>query len=108
MTQKLSLTTTVFEHLERARSGASGRSFQTVYGGHEHALRQTVIALTKGQSLHEHNSPGEATVYVLTGRVRLSAGDVSWEGKAGDLLRTSGMRCWQSRTLPSFSQWRTD
>jgi len=25
-------------------------------------------------------------VYVLRGRVRLSAGDVSWEGRPGDLL----------------------
>jgi quercetin dioxygenase-like cupin family protein len=86
MTQKFSVTATVLEHLDRARRGASGRSSQTVYGGHERVLRQTVIALTQGQSLHEHNSPGEATVYVLTGRVRLSAGDVSWDGKAGDLL----------------------
>src|SRR3954469_11450684 len=81
MTQKFSLTATVLEHLEIARRDASGRSSQTVYGGHEHALRQTVIALTEGQSLREHNSPGEATIYVLTGRVRLSAGDVSWDGK---------------------------
>lgn len=86
MTQKFSLTATVLEQLKRARGGASGRSSQTVYGGHEHVLRQTVIALAEGQSLHEHNSPGEATVYVLAGRVRLSAGNVSWDGKAGDLL----------------------
>lgn len=86
MTQKFSLTATAHEHLEAARRGSNGRSSQTVYGGHEHALRQTVIALAEGQSLHEHNSPGEATVYVLTGRVRLSAGDVSWEGVTGDLI----------------------
>jgi quercetin dioxygenase-like cupin family protein len=86
MTQKFSLTATVLEHLETARRDASGRSSQTVYGGHEHVLRQTVIALTKGQSLREHNSPGEATIHVLTGRVRLSAGEVSWDGKAGDLI----------------------
>ena len=49
-------------------------------------LRQTVIAMLKGAVLAEHESPGEATVYVLRGRVRLSAGDVSWEGRPGDLL----------------------
>jgi quercetin dioxygenase-like cupin family protein len=57
-----------------------------VYGGHEHALRQTVLALTAGSSLDEHESPGEATVQVLRGRVRLTAGQVAWEGRAGDLL----------------------
>jgi quercetin dioxygenase-like cupin family protein len=36
--------------------------------------------------LEEHGSPGEATVHVLHGRVRLRAGDLSWEGSPGDLL----------------------
>ena len=86
MTAKFSLTATAHEHLEIARRGSNGRSSQTVYGGHEHVLRQTVIALAATQSLHEHNSPGEATVYVLIGRVRVSAGDVSWDGVSGDLI----------------------
>ena len=29
----------------------------TVYGGHEHVLRQTLIALAAGQSLEEHANP---------------------------------------------------
>ena len=58
----------------------------TVVGGHERILRQTVIAMLEGAVLAEHESPGEATVYVLRGRVRLLAGDVSWEGRPGDLL----------------------
>lgn len=45
-----------------------------------------MIALAEAQTLHEHNSPGEATIYVLTGRVRVSAGDLSWDGAAGDLI----------------------
>ena len=49
-------------------------------------LRQTVIALTAGQSLAEHENPGEATVHVLHGRVRLVADGVEWEGRDGDLL----------------------
>jgi quercetin dioxygenase-like cupin family protein len=32
------------------------------------------------------SGPGEATLHVLHGRVRLVAGDVEWEGSAGDLL----------------------
>jgi quercetin dioxygenase-like cupin family protein len=42
--------------------------------------------MTAGSSLHEHESPGEATVQVLRGRVRLTAGEVNWEGSSGDLL----------------------
>jgi len=50
------------------------------------ALRQTLLALTAGSSLDEHENPGEATVQVLRGRVRLTAGKVAWEGRSGDLL----------------------
>ena len=49
-------------------------------------LRQTVIALTAGSSLSEHDNPGDATILVLSGRVRLTAGDDNWEGREGDLL----------------------
>lgn len=84
--QKLSLDALAREHLEKAAATASGRSASTVYGGHEHLLRQTLIALISGTSLSEHENPGEATVHVLSGRVRLVAGDDSWEGRKGDLL----------------------
>lgn len=84
--EKSSLTALVRHQLELARSASSGRSAHTVYGGHEHVLRQTLVALAGGRMLDEHENPGEATVHVLHGRVRLSAGDTSWEGSAGDLL----------------------
>lgn len=83
---KSSLTALVRQQLELAGVASSGRSATTVYGGHEHQLRQTMIALMSGQRLDEHENPGEATVHVLYGRVRLSAGDTSWEGSPGDLL----------------------
>ncbi len=83
---KSSLTALVRTHLELAHSASSGRSAHTVYGGHEHALRQTVIALDAGQTLHEHDNPGEATVHVLHGHVRLRSGDDTWDGSPGDLL----------------------
>lgn len=86
MAEKQSLTAKVREHLERARSASNGRSSETLVGGHTHVLRQTVIALSAGSSLVEHESPGEATVQVLQGRVRLTCGQDSWEGSAGDLL----------------------
>jgi quercetin dioxygenase-like cupin family protein len=84
--EKSSLTALARQQLEIAVTASSGRSARTVYGGHEHVLRQTVIALASGRGLDEHESPGEATLHVLHGRVRLTAGDVSWEGSPGDLL----------------------
>ena len=84
--EKSSLTALARQQLKLARQASSGRSAQTVYGGHEHVLRQTLIALAGGHQLDVHDSPGEATVHVLHGRVRLGAGEVGWEGSPGDLL----------------------
>jgi len=74
------------EHLERAHQTRSGRSATSVFGGHEHVLRQTLVAMTAETVLAEHASPGEATVQVLHGRVVLRSGDDEWEGREGDLL----------------------
>ncbi len=84
--EKSSLTAVAREQLELATTASSGRSADTVYGGHEHILRQTVIALAAGRELAEHVNPGEATVQVLHGRVRLDGDGHSWEGTKGDLL----------------------
>ena len=78
--QKESLTALVRHHLETASSQSSGRSAHTIYGGHEHVLRQTLIALRAGSRLDEHENP------VLHGRVTLIAGDDSWNGSPGDLM----------------------
>ena len=82
----ISLTALTREQLEIAKTASSGRSAHTVFGGHEHTLRQTLIALAAGQSLNEHENPGEATLYVLHGRVLLGAGDMEWRGAAGHFL----------------------
>ncbi|MGI8695681.1 MAG: cupin domain-containing protein [Mycobacteriales bacterium] len=84
--EKFSLTALARQQLKIAQEASSGRSSHTVYGGHEHVLRQTVIALAAGQRLDEHENPGEATVHVLHGRVRLAAGNTRWDGLPGDLL----------------------
>jgi quercetin dioxygenase-like cupin family protein len=84
--QKMSLQALAREQLERAATASSGRSARTVWGGHEHVLRQTVIALTAHSSMSEHENPGEATVQVITGRVRLDADGHQWEGRQGDML----------------------
>jgi quercetin dioxygenase-like cupin family protein len=85
--QKLSLDALAREQLEAARRATAGRAAQTVFGGHEHVVRQTVIAVLRGRSLAEHVNPGEATVHVLRGRVRLATTDTaSWDGRQGDLI----------------------
>lgn len=81
-----SLPELVADQLTKAQAASSGRAAVTIHGGHEHDLRQTVIALADGRSLGEHESPGEATLQVLRGRVRLVAGEESWEGAEGDHL----------------------
>jgi len=68
--QKLSLDALARELLERAAGAGGGRAAQTVIGGHEKMLRQTVIAMVKDAVLTEHANPGEASVHVLRGRVR--------------------------------------
>ena len=81
--EKISLTALARQHLATARAASSGRSAHTIYGGHEHVLRQTLLALTAGSSLDEHESPGEATLQVLQGRVRLTNSQSGWDGAAG-------------------------
>ena len=84
--EKSSLTALARQQLAIAQNSSSRRAAQTVYGGHEHVLRQTLIALAADASLDEHESPGEATVHVLSGRVRLTTKEHGWEGSPGDLL----------------------
>jgi quercetin dioxygenase-like cupin family protein len=81
-----SLTALAREQLELAVAASSGRSAHTVFGGSEHHLRQTLIALAEGRMLDEHSNPGDATVQVLLGRVRLATSEVSWDGAAGHLM----------------------
>jgi quercetin dioxygenase-like cupin family protein len=83
---KISLTALAREQLAAAHRAGSGRSAHTVYGGHEHTLRQTLVALTAGSALSDHDSPGEATLQVLQGRVKLTTPDTTWDGAPGDHL----------------------
>ena len=83
---KISLDAVAREQRKKAAAADSGRSAETVCGGHEKSLRQTVIALNAGIELAEHENPGEATVQVLSGRVELRSQGVVWAGRTGDLL----------------------
>lgn len=83
---KVPLTALVRDHLTLARESNSGRSSTTVHGGRDRSLRQTLMALRQGEHIHEHEHPGEVTVQVLHGQVRLVAGPDAWDGLPGDLL----------------------
>ena len=80
------LTELAAEETITARDASSGRGAHTVFGNHTTRLRQTVIALAAGRLLHEHNSPGDATLQVLSGRVRLASGDETGDAEAGELV----------------------
>lgn len=72
--------------LAAAKEASAGRAARTLHGGRHHALRQTVVALRDGAALDDHESPGEATLQVLQGRVRLTAPDGDVEAGRGELV----------------------
>ncbi|MCX4680820.1 cupin [Streptomyces sp. NBC_01433] len=71
------------EHLAAARDAAHGRSAHLLL--QQPPLRQTVIALTSGTALDEHNAPPAASLQVLRGSVRLTAGSGDVELTTGEL-----------------------
>jgi quercetin dioxygenase-like cupin family protein len=83
---KISLEAKARELARKAAGASSGRAADTVFGGHEKRMRQTVIALREGQELAEHDSPGEATLLVISGRLRLVSGGTTWPGREWDYL----------------------
>ncbi len=90
--ETISLTGLAAEKLAEAGQSHSGRAAHTIHGGHTHELRQTVVALLAGHELAEHESPGEATLQVLRGHVRLNAGGESWDGETGDYVAIPAQR----------------
>lgn len=71
------------EHLAKARADAHGRSAHLLL--HQGPLRQTVIALTAGSALDEHNAPLAASVQTLRGSVVLTTPDGEQPVYRGDL-----------------------
>jgi quercetin dioxygenase-like cupin family protein len=62
------------ELLSRAAEARSRRAASTLPHPVD-GLRQTLIAFRAGAQLGDHESPGPASLLVLSGRVRLLAGD---------------------------------
>lgn len=87
-----SLTELAVEQLQIAGGAASGRSAHTVFGGHDQILRQTLIAIIGGHALADHDSPGEATLQVLSGAVRMVEESQSHDMVSGDIMAIPGAR----------------
>lgn len=62
----------------------------TVVGGHERVLRQTVVAVTEGNRLGQQSNCVESTAYVISGELRMTAGDSSSIVHSGDLVKIPG------------------
>lgn len=84
MIESQSLTDLAVDLLSRASRASSGRAAETVHGGPDTHMRQTLMALLEGHGLADHASPGEATLQVLQGRVRLATSEEEWTGGPGD------------------------
>lgn len=71
-------------HLAAAHASEHGRSAELVL--HDGVLRQSVIALTAGSELAEHNSPPAASLQVLVGAVRVTGAEPVPVVSAGQLV----------------------
>ena len=90
--QVRNLATVAAELLERAAAAPAGRAAQTLIPGAGAPLKQTLLALRSGMDLAEHEAPGAATLQVLRGRLRLLAGNQSWELGEADHVQIPAAR----------------
>jgi quercetin dioxygenase-like cupin family protein len=74
-TEVTDLPTAAEAVLAEARAAKAGRAGRTLTPGAGVPLKQALLALTEGTVLADHESPGEATLQVLTGHVHLTAGE---------------------------------
>lgn len=81
------------ELLQTAQASSARRAGRTLVAGAGTPLKQSLLALLDGQSLSDHESPGAATLQVVSGVVRLTAGgrDVI-ELRPGDLVAIPAAR----------------
>lgn len=84
--EALSLSTVGDEQIAAATAATAGRSAKSIFGGSGHTLRQTILALASGHGLDDHESPGEATLLVLRGKVQIGTATDSVDGGEGDYL----------------------
>jgi hypothetical protein len=85
--QKISLDALARQQMKLATTAGGRHTADTVHGGHEKVMRQTVIGMAAGARLAEHANSGEATVLVLP-RAGCDFQQLTylWEAVRGDLL----------------------
>jgi quercetin dioxygenase-like cupin family protein len=74
------------ELLEEARGHQSRRAARTVVSGT--SLRATLIALTEGAELGEHDAPPAAMLQLVVGTARLHTRGQEWVLATGQLVAT--------------------
>lgn len=72
------------ELLDEARSASAGRSARTITGRAGSPFKQTLMALTDGASLNDHDGPELATLQVVSGEVRLTSAEGDVDLSIGD------------------------
>jgi quercetin dioxygenase-like cupin family protein len=76
--------------LAQAHRHPSRRAARTLVSGT--SQRVTLIALTGGTDMAEHDAPPAATLHVLTGRIRLHTKESEWVLGPGDLAAVPPQR----------------
>ncbi|GAB3586992.1 cupin domain-containing protein [Calidifontibacter terrae] len=79
----IDLRTVSRELLATAASSSSGRHTQVLHAAPDKSLTQVMLALSSGRELSEHENPGQATLQVVSGKVRLVADKQEWTLDAG-------------------------
>jgi quercetin dioxygenase-like cupin family protein len=74
VTSTVDLRTAAQELLDSLAEQPSGRTARTLSPGAHAPLKQTLLALQAGHQLQDHRAPGQASIEVLVGRVRLTVG----------------------------------
>lgn len=88
----IDLPTAAAEVMADARVAKAGRAGRTLTPGAGAQLKQTLLALTAGAVLADHESPGEASLQVLSGSIDLTAGDTTLRLEAGAHCPIPAMR----------------
>jgi quercetin dioxygenase-like cupin family protein len=76
--------------LTQARYHHSRRAAKTLLSGP--SMRATMIALTLGAELAEHDAPPAASLQVISGQVRLHTDDSQWRLAEGDIVAIPPLR----------------
>ena len=69
--------------MDIARTATARRAGSTIF--HGDGLRQTMVALLQDAELSDHESPAEAFIHVLQGKVTVNGNGRSWDILMGQL-----------------------